>query len=744
MKFRFRLMSEGGENRPLGHIRARVMTRIDDVEFVLAEVATNAYGYGIITLEDLDHKTLILRLSAEWSMEVDRTFLKAPFAAEFMVPEKQAAFATVCHTLDWHNEPLDLKDISAVPSAFSGLGRGVFGKDYCERMLPSDRVPEYSRMTQIRPTRDDNFECKEGGLFLSGGEALSYEVEHKFLGLSLGSLLKSTSLLPCEKVTIAVSNWQNRTSQSSSQSSDVAQQQIDTLTDSQSLNEMVSQSAKSFSVGLKVGVKVPIGDKASVNVGLGAGYSRSQADASIRQDMKRAMRATASAYRSERRVSIAEVNQSYAQQDSVRSFCNNNHCHTLNVFWRQVNENFKASVTLLGSQKVVFWPQEVYDFNAEQIACKRYLLEGNLLDAGLESCWDGFARDQAKPAPVAAPSGGSSGGGKTVSKLNMWVDIGGNGFAENNAFNVTVRMADGTEQKVSVIRDSRWKKNESYDEVVNLNPAVDPTEIAQIIVHNDSTGIESGAVEINTLEFSFSDSGKQVLYSGPVREKKIRKGGSEAFDIAYTRADDDTPPPPAVVPDPQEAADATCAVRLLHHINCNAHYYSQILWLGMDIEERRCMFSKILCRGRPLTDYLDPVPIGLWGCSLVFGRIDEPFEEAKDPTTTTELITLPTDGVYADAALGQCSSCETINEDEFRDWPKGHCSCSDAELIGGNPKPDGLNNGMLDGWGDLEDLIGNVPSAGKPSSVLAATLSALVKQNDAILTALLKSLEEKK
>lgn len=739
MKFRFRLMTDGAQSRPVSNVRARLIARADKAEFILAEIATNAYGYGIIAVPDIPKAELFLRLSSEWEMQIDRSYLRAPFAFEIKVPKAMADQAQVCHTLQWHNDPLDLDDIAAVPTAFADLGSGVFGEGYCGRIIPSDRMPEYSRLTHIRRIKDAGLDCKESGLTLYAGEALLYEVEHVFLGLSVGSLLKSTTLLPCEKVTVVVRNWQNRTVQQSTQSSDLSQQQTDTLSDTQSLNELVSQSANSFSVGLKASVSGKLGEAGSVNVGLGTGYSRSQADASIRQDLTRAMRATASAYRSERRVSIAEVNQTFAQQDSVRSFCNNNHCHTLHVSHRQVNENFQANVTLLGAQEVVFWPQQVEEFTPEKLACKRYLLEGNLLEPGLEACWDGFARDQARPAPSEATSGGTSGSGGKVSSLSMKVTIGKNGLAKGRPIFVTVKLRDGTTQKVEVIRANRWKKNAEYIETVNLSPAVDPEEIAQITIHNESLF----AVKMTNIAFSFFDGGDQVLYSGPIQNGELRKNESDTFKVDYARGAGDMPLPPAPVPDPQVAQDALCAERLLVHINCNAHYYNQLLWLGVDPEERRCFFDNLLCRGRPLSDYLDPVPIGLSGCSLVFARIDKPFEEAVDAETTSELITLPTDGVHADAALGRCSTCETVTEGEFRDWEPGHCGCSEPAQIGGTPKPDGLNDVLSDGWGDLEDLIGNVPAGVKPSSVLAATLGTLVKQNEAILTALLKGLDAK-
>lgn len=739
MKLRFRLSTKDKESRSLAQIHVRLVANIKGAEFILDEVATNAMGYGIVTVPKIKEEEIGLRISGDWVQEIAPFMIHPNYPIEIAVPQEAAAQSSTHNTLPWHSEPLDLNDIAVISSAFSDLGQGSVGEGYCGRILPSDRGPEFSQFTQIRRTSVDGFECKEGGIFLTGGEAMTYEVKHSFLGLSLGTLLKSTSLLPCEKVTIAVRNWQNRTQQQFSQSGQSSQQQNQTLDDAQSLNEMVQQSARSFSAGLKVNAAVEV-KGVPLGIGLGAGISNSQADASIRQDLTRSMRATASAYRSERRVSISEVNQAFSQQDSVRSFCNNNHCHTLNVFWRQVNENFKTEVTMLGTQKVVFWPQEVSDFPPDLIACKRHLLEGNLLDSGLEACWDGFSRDQAKPVPIEAAPTSSGGGGNMISKLELSVDIGGDGLDKRHDVYVIVKMKDGTgEQRHLIVRSVRWDRKTSYTHTISLSPAIAPTDIASISLFNSS----SFGVDIDFVEVSIQDDGPQKIVSSAFAgEPRLRDKDTETFDVNYTRASETptVPPAPPVIDEGAEQ-DALCAARLQHHINCNAHYYSQLLWLGVDIEERRCMFEKITCRGRPLTDFIDPTPVGLWGCNLVFARADAPFEDAPDPQTSAELITLPTDGVYADSALGQCSSCETITEGEFRDWEPGHCGCSEPALIAGTPDPADLASGTLGDWAELNDLIGDVPGATSASSVLAGALGKLVEQNNAILETLLAALD---
>lgn len=737
MKFRFKLTSEKAGYGPLSNVRVQLIARNKGATFVVSELATNTYGYGVFSIRDELESEIFLRLTPDFEIKLHDFQSYPRYPAEFLAPEGVEAEAEICHTLPWHTDELGLDDISAIPSAFPQLGNGAFGTGYCGRLLPGDRVPEFSRLKGVRRTIRDRLECKESGLFLQGGEALTHEVKHSFLGLSLGRVLKSTTLMPCEKVTISVREWTNRTKQTTQQSNQSGQTQTQTIDDQQSLNELVQQSASTFSTALEL--SVPLSD--SIGVALGVGYSTSEAESSIRQDLARSMRATASAYRSERVVGLAEVNQTYAQQDVVRTFCNNNHCHTLNVIWRQVYENYRSEIRHLGTQKVVFWPQTVEEFTPEKIACKRYLLENNLLDPSLEDCWEGFSRNQAKPSTPAPNTSTPAGNSAKISTIDMIINMGNDGFSEKNAFEVTVKLKDGSSQKVPVTRDSRWKRNTEYDEKFSLNTPVDPTEISQITIHNESTGVGAGSLYINSIEFFFTDNGKKILYSGPAGGT-IKKGASKSLDVNFRGADDEsgnTKPPS--LPDPQDEKDEICATQLQHHIQCNSHYYSQLLWLGMDIEERRCMFENITCNGRPLTDFIDPAPLGLWGCNLVFVRVDIPFLPNDEPEVSEELITLPTNGVFADAALGRCGTCETIDDGVFRDFDKGHCGCGGADTISGTPKPEGIDAGLLVAGEALEDLLDKLPAGSKPSSVLAKALEALAKQNSTLITALLKEIK---
>jgi hypothetical protein len=123
VKLRFRLMIEGADNTPLANTRVRLIANKGSVELILAEVATNAYGYGIVDVPDLGKEEEIgLRVTGKWVHEVAEYMFHPKFAVEMAVPKDVAALATTCHTLDWHSEPLDIEDVVAIPSSFPDLG----------------------------------------------------------------------------------------------------------------------------------------------------------------------------------------------------------------------------------------------------------------------------------------------------------------------------------------------------------------------------------------------------------------------------------------------------------------------------------------------------------------------------------------------------------------------------------------------------------------------------------------------
>ena len=134
--------------------------------------------------------------------------------------------------------------------------------------------------------------------------------------------------------------------------------------------------------------------------------------------------------------------------------------------------------------------------------------------------------------------------------------------------------------------------------------------------------------------------------------------------------------------------DRQLARRLLDHLNDNLEYYHKAIWTTMSPDRRYMMLDGFLAPnggGRSLASVVDNRVIGVVGNSLVMPvargmRLDPVFRDAEDegvslldhyrPTTPDDplRIALPTKGIYAEAVMGQCNSCEIKEEDRFWRW----------------------------------------------------------------------------
>ena len=134
--------------------------------------------------------------------------------------------------------------------------------------------------------------------------------------------------------------------------------------------------------------------------------------------------------------------------------------------------------------------------------------------------------------------------------------------------------------------------------------------------------------------------------------------------------------------------DKELARRLLDHLNENIERCHHELWRGMS-EDRRFMlldgFEAPNSGGRSVASVVDNSLIGIVGNSLVmpvsrgfhldptFNQdIERPIDllEHYQPNTPIEpvRVAIPTRGVYAEAVMGACNSCETKEEERFWRW----------------------------------------------------------------------------
>jgi hypothetical protein len=118
-------------------------------------------------------------------------------------------------------------------------------------------------------------------------------------------------------------------------------------------------------------------------------------------------------------------------------------------------------------------------------------------------------------------------------------------------------------------------------------------------------------------------------------------------------------------------ADKMKEAFLLKHLNANAVYYDRAVWVLMDAAERRLYLEATLGSNSSILAAIDDKPIAVSGNHVAFiyegplpftpwaGSVLEPLEA---------IVTLPTRGLFAEAQLGHCNSCEMRDVTRMWDW----------------------------------------------------------------------------
>lgn len=194
--------------------------------------------------------------------------------------------------------------------------------------------------------------------------------------------------------------------------------------------------------------------------------------------------------------------------------------------------------------------------------------------------------------------------------------------------------------------------------------------------------------------------------------------------------------------------DIERAARLQSHLNDNLEYYHQAIWLGMSPERRFMFLDGIQVRDyserdvypggivRSVASVVENEVIGIVGNSLVMPvapgfRLDPSIKGEEidllslyKPQTPMDpiRISLPTKGVFAEAVMGRCNSCERIEEDRFWRWSEEPIPDSPTQILpvatdprvqeGPDPTPTPLATPIIN--------MQNAPAAPDPAGVNAA------------------------
>ena len=588
-----------------------------------------------------------------------------PIRISLNLPEMVADLDIQSDFSNWQDGGLNSTDFISNTSMFPGFEDLEFGGDSCSRLIPNDQTLREFDHKNIYVTERDVLQC--GELNVHRGEIIDFSVVWKRLGYSFGDLIYSLALAPGEHVTLAMSSWEQRQFASASRDTISQESSVGTYSRANSLTETMDMSSKNFSFGASLGLSAKLGKiPITAALGLSTNIERKSVSANSSRIFSDNIQQTAQRMRHDRQTIVVEQVETEDQSLSYRAVCNRNYCHVLNVFYHEVLENHRVSTYLMGHQNALLIPYEVKDFDEHRAFCTQAILADYILDPCIDNCCEALKRRLFSSSNEDATDNGVS-DKELANRIRLDVLIGSNGQNGGQGFAALLYFKNGLVRPIDTPHGNSWRNGQYH--VDASTTAFDPADVIKVgVKNNNSTGIfGSGRIDVNSYTVSFfapDGSGPKALGTGSAPRLKPKE--SNSVDVSYIPP---APPPAPIVSmdsGPTAEEDTACVASYIEHLNCNKHYYNTILWMLEDRNERISRFENIICsNGERLIDLVDPTPLGVYGNHVAFaeaGSIYEPDDEQG--VVDDRLVVLPTSGIFADVALGQCNACEELPEDD--------------------------------------------------------------------------------
>ena len=246
---------------------------------------------------------------------------------------------------------------------------------------------------------------------IAHGHILNFKQEWVADGYSLGDLLYSLPLAPCQKKQISILDWERRESGFRSENLSEAEALSANLSRDRdildiqkgTLNEQTeggsSASTGGFGAGLGIG---GIFKGVGALLGIGGGYSKAgsnawqkssrQASATALQQLRDRTSQSASAVRNQRSTVIQTVRQGERVTAQTEVVANHNHCHAITMQYFEVLRHFLVRQRLVDVQECLFVPLMMSKFTNEKALRWRESLRFYLRNRKLRKGFDAIER----------------------------------------------------------------------------------------------------------------------------------------------------------------------------------------------------------------------------------------------------------------------------------------------------------------------------------------------------------------
>lgn len=753
-KVRLQFTDPDGEEIPGAQFRLVATSAAGGDDVVLATRAANEHGYAAVRLDDIE----VSRFS-DLRVEVDK--LKARDDEDgnklvFDIGDLQASSYNVlglAHRLNPTDiikrvpdpsgavavdEP-DSDDITNSPESF-GLNEVNVDGTCCLRPNTSLPTRQYFFRQIVRATRPDKqsklstktdimARSTMGGAvpFLGENPATyavrgaqpmlgfvnTYRIGWYPVGRSLGELLYSVALAPCEEVNLAFIDWTRTERDVRRDFSQSSERIAHELNHDRAIEETVDsvlteeQSGSSASGGGGLSVDLGI-----VSFGGGGGGTtsstsgRRELQADTVQEVSDRIVQRSSAVRSRRSTVVTTSSQRESERIQTRSVRNHNRNHAMTVQYFQVISSYEVKTEMVEEKPVLLVPyaidNDIFDtipsfakFRAnpsrpitrfldrhrrvlQRVVPRRYRDNFDALRRLLH-CPDIYDVEE------------------EYATASRWrIDL-----AQNYRPGVTISIeAEGGELyplrplgRPSSGYSEFVSDSVRLDRITGLRVSFDAPEAARVSLGGFPNVFESIMEDLYEDIQSFRLSSASIIARTDIsRFMPQRKNINIEVDFGEAvTLNRSNPSISANVTAPdidfsdvltKEKKDYCELKELIAFIQENPLFYLRLIWLKEDPERRALRFDRLQFNGMPLIDSIINRPVGITGNYVAFPLLEGRRLIETDTTehfVTKRLVSLPTRGVFADVFLSCCNATEKRDVERMIDEDQ-KCECGAPEI----------------------------------------------------------------
>lgn len=736
------------------------------------------------------------------------SFIVFPIYLENSLRDEDGSESESCKPIRFPSiQSPDVFDYRASPYSFVTPPSLKLGDDCCEVLLPSSLPVQQYRFNKVivrQPEIDINLDAMIREVNVSAGlesletqqpaikfgEVLEYKQEWYSVGHSLGEIKYSLPLAPGESTQLAVVEWSRADVASRTDNIRATEflshdsrrdRSIEDTVDAALREEQGGNSHMGSTAGTgggNWGVPGVWGAGIAGNHAFGGGISYSYGNRNVEgeslQDLHDRVRQASASIRSLNSTVIVQASQAENNTLHTRRVANHNHCHALTIQYYEVLRHYLIRTKFSDRREVVLIPFALFKFDDALALRFRTVLEQTLLDPSLIECFEALIRLQVSTVydvPML-PTGDDTKDVKPIPRLKEKITLTG-------------REGAGKDVEIKNLKKGDQIKIEASGKIAMSggngkgSAGVDPDGWAEAgtggnypyLAEPEVRRIFSLIYKIAGVDEWQQGGRKFELYAQEDGDITIAFGVnnlSNAFDnfsgeywtISYEYPVRDTDIPPVTDPseDPvtnksaslfRKSDDELCSARLIKHLENNQGYYNSAVWMLLDPVERRLYLEAALQDRPDILIGMGDKPLAISGNYVAFPysgplelekRIEEPLEN---------VVTLPTRGLFAEAQMGHCNSCEKRDVTRMWDWtemttetppeiaavtqgPKGQLPSITPGQLPGNviqittpqaaPDPTGLANALgvlktpdifrdMAGLDEVSDLLGELAKA---------------------------------